>query len=59
VVGAMHPLLKMENVICTPHLGYVTMETYESYYAIAVDQILAFASGNPVNVANPQAPAKS
>jgi len=54
VVGATHPLLKMENVVCTPHLGYVTRETYESYYDTAVDQVLAFASGNPFNVANPQ-----
>jgi len=59
VVGATHPLLEMENVICTPHLGYVTRETYESYYDIAVDQILAFASGNPINVANPQVLAKN
>ena len=59
VVGATHPLLEMENVICTPHLGYVTRETYESYYNIAVDQILAFASGNPINVANPQVLAKN
>jgi len=59
VVGATHPLLEMENVICTPHLGYVTRETYESYYDIAVDQILAFASGNPINVANPQLLAKN
>lgn len=59
VVGASHPLLKMANVVCTPHLGYVTKETYEAYYDIAVDQILAFAAGRPTNVANPQALAKS
>jgi len=59
VLGSNHPLLRIENVLCTPHLGYVTKETYESYYDIAVDQILAFATGNPVNVANPQVQAKS
>ncbi|HEY7165246.1 MAG TPA: D-2-hydroxyacid dehydrogenase family protein [Candidatus Binatia bacterium] len=53
VIGAAHPLLKMANVTCTPHLGYVTRETYENYYAIVVDQILAFAEGKPINVANP------
>lgn len=59
VVGATHPLLKMANVVCTPHLGYVTKETYEAYYDIAVNQILAFAAGKPINVANPQALGKS
>jgi D-3-phosphoglycerate dehydrogenase len=55
VIGATHPLLKMDNVICTPHLGYVTKETYENYYGIVVDQILAFIDGKPINVANPEA----
>ena len=55
VIGATHPLLKMNNVICTPHLGYVTKETYENYYGIVVDQILAFIDGKPINVANPEA----
>ena len=55
VVGGNHPLLKMPNVVCTPHLGYVEQRTYESYYGAAVDGILGFASGNPVNVLNPEA----
>jgi D-3-phosphoglycerate dehydrogenase len=54
VIGATHPLLKMNNVVCTPHLGYVTDETYENYYGIVIDQILAFAAGKPINVANPE-----
>jgi D-3-phosphoglycerate dehydrogenase len=45
----------MNNVICTSHLGYVTKETYENYYGIVVDQILAFIDGKPINVANPEA----
>jgi D-3-phosphoglycerate dehydrogenase / 2-oxoglutarate reductase len=53
VLGADHPLLKMNNVTCTPHLGYVTRESYEEYYAVVVDDILAFAAGNPRNVLNP------
>jgi D-3-phosphoglycerate dehydrogenase len=55
VVGANHPLLKMDNAICTPHLGYVEKETYESYYDVVVEQILAYAAGNPIHVLNPEA----
>jgi D-3-phosphoglycerate dehydrogenase len=52
VLGAAHPLLKMDNVIATPHLGYVERENYELYYGLVVDQILAYAGGNPINVLN-------
>ena len=58
VIGADHPLLKMDNVTCTPHLGYVTREGYEEYYAVVVDDILAFAAGKPQNVLNPAAIAR-
>jgi D-3-phosphoglycerate dehydrogenase / 2-oxoglutarate reductase len=58
VIGADHPLLKMDNVTCTPHLGYVTREGYEEYYGVVVDDILAFAAGKPQNVLNPAAIAK-
>lgn len=54
VLGGNHPLLKMDNVICTPHLGYVEQGTYESYYNTAIDQILAYAAGKPINVMNPE-----
>src|SRR5262249_407364 len=54
VIGATHPLLKMDNATCTPHLGYVTDETYENYYGLVIDQIVAFAAGKPINVANPE-----
>ena len=54
IVGANHPLLKMPNVICTPHLGYVDRDTYEKYYGAAVDAIVAYAEGKPVNVLNPE-----
>jgi len=53
VLGADHPLLKMDNVTCTPHLGYVTRESYEEYYATVVDDIVAFAAGKPNHVLNP------
>ena len=55
VTGAAHPLLKMSNVVATPHLGYVERDNYELYYGLVVDQILAFAGGNPINVLNPEA----
>ena len=58
VVGAKHPLLKMQNVICTPHLGYAERGSYEALYALAVDQVLAYVAGKPINVANPEALAK-
>jgi D-3-phosphoglycerate dehydrogenase len=54
VLGANHPLLKIDNAVCTPHLGYVTRETYDVHYGLAVDQIVAYASGKPINVVNPR-----
>ena len=50
VVNAEHPLLHMANVTCTPHLGYVEERGYESIYASAIDNILAYAEGKPINV---------
>jgi D-3-phosphoglycerate dehydrogenase len=55
VVGADHPLLALPNALCTPHLGYVEKGTYELYFGLAVDAILAFVAGEPVNVLNPEA----
>jgi D-3-phosphoglycerate dehydrogenase len=55
VIGGAHPLLKMDNAICTPHLGYVERDSYESYYNDAVEQIVAYAEGKPINVVNPEA----
>jgi D-3-phosphoglycerate dehydrogenase len=50
-----HPLLNMPNVVCTPHLGYVTRDEYEVQFVDIFDQILAYAAGNPINVVNPDA----
>lgn len=50
-----HPLLTMENVVCTPHIGYVTRDEYELQFADVFDQIVAFAEGHPINVVNPAA----
>ncbi len=48
-----YPLLTMENVVCTPHVGYVTREEYETQFAEIFDQIVSYAAGNPINVVNP------
>jgi D-3-phosphoglycerate dehydrogenase len=55
VLNGDHPLLKMPNVICTPHLGYAVTNTFEHLYGAAIDSILGFAAGKPVNVLNPEA----
>jgi D-3-phosphoglycerate dehydrogenase len=49
------PLLAMENVVATPHIGYVTREEYELQFADIFDQIAAYAAGKPINVVNPAA----
>jgi D-3-phosphoglycerate dehydrogenase len=48
-----HPLLTMENVVCTPHIGYVTRDEYELQFSDIFDQIVAYADGHPINVVNP------
>jgi D-3-phosphoglycerate dehydrogenase len=49
-----HPLLAMENVVCTPHIGYVSRDEYEVQFADIFDQIIAYAAGTPINVVNPE-----
>ena len=48
-----HPLLTMDNVVCTPHIGYVSREEYEVQFTDIFDQITAYAAGTPINVVNP------
>jgi D-3-phosphoglycerate dehydrogenase len=48
-----HPLLQFSNVVCTPHIGYVTRDEYEIQFADIFDQINAYAAGAPSNVVNP------
>jgi D-3-phosphoglycerate dehydrogenase len=55
VLGGKHPLLAMDNVVCSPHLGYVTRDEYEIQFSDIFDQINAFAAGKPINVVNPDA----
>ena len=49
-----HPLLRMDNVVCTPHIGYVSRDEYEIQFADIFDQITAYAAGAPINVVNPE-----
>jgi D-3-phosphoglycerate dehydrogenase len=49
-----HPLLTMANVVCTPHIGYVSRDEYEVQFADIFDQITAYAAGAPINVVNPE-----
>jgi len=52
MLGAVDPLIGLPNVLCTPHLGYSVEETYRPMLNLAIDQILAFAAGKPINVIN-------
>jgi len=54
VLDPRHPLFAMENVVCTPHIGYVTRDEYEVQFADIFDQIVAYAAGKPINVVNPK-----
>tara|TARA_R110000868_G_scaffold409852_1_gene696264 strand:+ start:75 stop:368 length:294 start_codon:yes stop_codon:yes gene_type:complete len=47
-------LLKMPNVVCTPHLGYVEKNGYELYFGKAFENVLNYINGNPTNIANPE-----
>jgi D-3-phosphoglycerate dehydrogenase len=50
-----HALLRLENCICTPHLGYVELDSYESYFGQAFDNVVNFVQDNPTNIVNPEA----
>jgi D-3-phosphoglycerate dehydrogenase / 2-oxoglutarate reductase len=54
VLDAGHPLLAMKNVVCTPHIGYVTREEYETQFSDIFDQILAYCDGKPIHVVHPK-----
>jgi D-3-phosphoglycerate dehydrogenase len=53
VTDTSHPLLAMDNVVATPHIGYVSREEYEIQFADIFEQIIAYAAGAPINVVNP------
>ena len=54
VLDVNYPLFAMDNVVCTPHIGYVTRDEYEVQFSDIFEQIVAYAAGTPINVVNPQ-----
>ena len=50
-----HPLLRLENAVCTPHIGYVEQDSYEMYFSAAFDNVVNFVNGEPSNIVNPEA----
>jgi len=50
-----HALLRLENCICTPHIGYVEQENYETFFSSAFDNVVSFIKGTPTNIVNPGA----
>ncbi len=48
-----HALLRLENCICTPHIGYVEQDSYERYFGAAFDNVINFIKGTPTNIVNP------
>jgi len=55
VLNAGDPIVALKNVVCTPHIGYVTREEYETQFSDIFDQIVAYCAGNPIHVVNPKA----
>ncbi|CAF1294489.1 unnamed protein product [Adineta steineri] len=54
MIDTNNPLLTMDNVICTPHIGYVSIDEYEIQFSDIFQQILAYVDGTPIHVVNPQ-----
>jgi D-3-phosphoglycerate dehydrogenase len=54
VLDTRCPLFAMDQVVCTPHIGYVTRDEYEVQFRDVFDQIIAYAAGEPINVVNPK-----
>jgi D-3-phosphoglycerate dehydrogenase len=48
-----HPLLRLENAVCTPHIGYVEQDGYELYFGAAFDNVINFVNGSPTGIINP------
>lgn len=48
-------LLRLENCICTPHIGYVEKDSYELYFGTAFDNVVNYIKGTPTNILNPGA----
>lgn len=54
IVDGRHPLLEMPNVVCTPHIGFVTRDEFEIQFSDIFDQVVAYAAGKPINMINPE-----
>ncbi len=50
-----HALLRLENCVCTPHIGYVEQDSYELYFGAAFDNVVNYIKGTPTNIVNPGA----
>ena len=50
-----HPLLRLENAICTPHIGYVELDSYELYFRAAFENVVNYIAGTPTHIVNPDA----
>jgi D-3-phosphoglycerate dehydrogenase len=50
-----HPLLRLENAVCTPHIGYVEKDSYEMYFQAAFENVVNFIDGHPTNIVNAEA----
>ena len=50
-----HPLLRLENAVCTPHIGYVEQDSYELYFRAAFENVINYIHGTPSNIVNPDA----
>jgi D-3-phosphoglycerate dehydrogenase len=50
-----HPLLRLENAVCTPHIGYVEQASYEMYFRAAFENVVNFIEKRPTNLVNPDA----
>ncbi len=54
VLNGDHPLLELDNALCTPHTAWLEQDTYELYFGEAFDNLLAFLAGKPINMVNPE-----
>lgn len=50
-----HALLRLENCICTPHIGFVEQDSYEQYFSAAFDNVVNYVQGHPTHIVNPEA----
>jgi D-3-phosphoglycerate dehydrogenase len=58
ILGGEHPLLKMPNALCLPHLGWAEWDNFELYFSEAFEQIVAYEKGAPMRLANPEVKAR-